>query len=441
MNLIHKLILAGLGILATGRLAPAVVTMQFDAAFPLTPALCLRERELFFPTREWSLNGELNHSPGNVLPFPRGEGRGEENGAVALNRSGVESAAVPDQTWPKLAPFFSPPPEFAGDYGSYPSPLKFYDGRVVKTQEQWAERRREILVRWTELMGPWPPVLEQPRIEFLEHEKRENFIQHRVRLEIAPNQLDLAYLLVPEDPGPLPAVVVPYYEPLSSIGRKEPLRDFGYQLAKRGFVSLSLGSPGGSAREPSTAGAVCQPLSFLAYVAANAPNALANHPKVDRARIGIVGHSYGGKWAMFAACLHEKFACGVWSDPGIVFDETRPNVNYWEPWYLGLDAHAKRKPGVPKQDNPRTGAYKQMIAAGLDLHELQALMAPRPFLVSGGAEDRPARWRPLNHVIAVNQLLGHTNRVAMTNREGHTPTLESNEQVYGFFENFLKRGR
>ena len=54
-------------------------------------------------------------------------------------------------------------------------------------------------------------------------------------------------------------------------------------------------------------------------------------------RIGVLGHSYGGKWAMFASCLFEKFACGVWSDPGIVFDESRPNVNYWEPWYLGWE--------------------------------------------------------------------------------------------------------
>ena len=58
--------------------------------------------------------------------------------------------------------------------------------------------------------------------------------------------------------------------------------------------------------------------------------------------------------------------------------------------------------------------------------------------MSGGAEDRPQRWRALNHAIAVNTLLGQANRVAMTNREGHTPTVESNEQLYLFFEYFLK---
>jgi len=151
-----------------------------------------------------------------------------------------------------------------------------------------------------------------------------------------------------------------------------------------------------------------------------------------------VGHSFGGKWALFASCLYEKFACGVWSDPGIVFDEKRGNVNYWEPWYLGWEPQRQRKPGVPTETNPRTGPYKQLFEAGHDLHELHALMAPRPFLVSGGAEDRPERWKALNHSIAVNRLLGRENRVAMTNCPAHSPTEESNEQIYLFFEYFLK---
>jgi hypothetical protein len=126
------------------------------------------------------------------------------------------------------------------------------------------------------------------------------------------------------------------------------------------------------------------------------------------------------------------------SDPGIVFDETRPNVNYWEPWYLGFDPeHERPKAGIPSDTNPRTGAYKKMVDTGRDLHELHALIAPRPFLVSGGAEDPPSRWLALNHAVAVNKLLGVSNRVGMTNRQGHSPTEESNAQLYAFFEHFL----
>ena len=140
---------------------------------------------------------------------------------------------------------------------------------------------------------------------------------------------------------------------------------------------------------------------------------------------------------MFGACFYDKFACGVWSDPGIVFDEARPNVNYWEPWYLGMDPAQTRKPGLPSEGNPRTGAYERLVERGRDLHEVLALMAPRPFLVSGGAEDQPERWHALNRVAEVYDLLGATDRVAMSNRPHHDPTPESNEQIYRFLEHFL----
>jgi hypothetical protein len=38
----------------------------------------------------------------------------------------------------------------------------------------------------------------------------------------------------------------------------------------------------------------------------------------------------------------------------------------------------------------------------------------------------------------VSKLLGHENRVGLTLRKSHDPTEESNEQMYAFFEHFLK---
>jgi dienelactone hydrolase len=288
-------------------------------------------------------------------------------------------------------------------------------------------------------MGPWPPLITRPNLELLSEATFAYIVQRRVRIEIAPEQSGEAWLLLPRGAGPFPALLVLYYEPETSIGlNDQPLRDFGRQLAQRGFVTLSIGTPGGNAWKPDLGLAQCQPLSFHAYVAANCWQALANLPNVDPSRIGVVGHSYGGKWALFAAALCDRFAAVAVSDPGIVFDETRPNVNYWEPWYLGADPNLPtRSPGIPGPDNPRTGAYREMIASGRDLHELHALIAPRPFLVSGGAEDPPSRWIALNHALAVNRFLGFTNRVAMTHRESHTPTEKSNRELNAFFELFL----
>lgn len=350
----------------------------------------------------------------------------------------ASAAAQPPAT---IAPFFQPPKEFANDFGNYRSPLKFDDGSAVKNADDWSKRRREILGYWHGAMGEWPAAIEKPKLELGDKTQRESVTQYAIKIETAPGRVvDDAFLLVPEGKGPFPAVVVVFYEANTGIGRgKAEFRDFAWQLAKRGFVTLSLGGDPNT-YYPSKATCKIQPLSFHAFEASTCRRALANVPYVDAKRIGIVGHSYGGKWAMLASCLDEGFACAAWSDGGIVFDEARSNVNYWEPWYLGFDLTLKeqRKPGIPNDKNPRTGPYKKMMADGRDLHELHALMAPRPFLVSGGSEDFPARWRALNHTVAVNDMLGVKHRVAMTNRNAHSPNAESNEQMYAFFEHCLK---
>jgi len=338
-----------------------------------------------------------------------------------------------------LAALFHPPPALASDFGSYRSLLIFEDGTPVRTATDWPRRRAEIRQLWENEIGRWPPLLPKPALKILGTTNRGGFVQHSIRLETAPGQHLAGYLLQPPGPGPFPAVFVPYYDPETSVGlSSNKLRDFAVQLTQRGFVSLSIGSPGGDARRPDTAGADCQPLHFLGSVAANAHTALAALPQVDSRRIGIAGHSYGGKWAMFAACFDDRYACAAWSDPGIGFDDARPSINYWEPWYLGRDPSLSREPGLPTAANPATGAYLRLRAAGRDLHEVQALMAPRPFLVSGGEEDGPGRWRLLNRVNEVYALIGAINRVALSNRPGHDPTLESNEQIYRFFERFLQ---
>ncbi len=346
--------------------------------------------------------------------------------------------------WDILAPFFSPPAEYRDNYGSFRSPLLFYDDREVKTAKEWEERRQEISKQWHKMMGEWPSLIKKQEIEILSRIHREDFAQLRIRFSWTPKEKTDGYLLIPDNAEPRkPAVVIVYYEPETAIGMGQPDRDFAYQLTKRGFVTLSIGTTLATENKtysiyyPDIDSAEIQPLSMLAYAAANAWYVLSSLPGVDSTRIGIMGHSFGGKWAMFASCLFEKFACAVWSDPGIVFDESRPDINYWEPWYLGYYPPPWRTRGIITEENPAGGLYPYLVDNGYDLHELHALMAPRPFLVSGGSEDPPVRWTALNHTIVVNNLLGYDNRIAMTNRPDHAPNPESNEQICLFFEYFL----
>src|SRR5262245_28065586 len=361
--------------------------------------------------------------------------------------------ATRDELWTKLEPFAQPPAEFAGKFGSYASPLKFADGSVAKTPDDWQRRRAEILKTWHERLGPWPPLVERPVVKRLESVERDGYTEHRVSVQISPDGKTVeGYLLIPKGKGPFPAVLVPFYEPLTSIGRGAKGRgvgthDYGIQLVKRGFVTLSIGTPGsldklgGDTRQALVQAGKDQrrqPLTLLAYVAANCFTALSQMPEVDPERIGIVGLSYGGKWSMFASCLDARFACAVWSDPGIVFNEKDANVNYWEPWYLGFDPKVQRKAGVPSDKNPRTGLYKELIDAGHDLVDLHALMAPRPVLVSGGVQDPPKNWLALNHLVSVNKVLGHKDRAFLTARKVHIPTSAALEPELDFLEYWLK---
>ena len=353
----------------------------------------------------------------------------------------ISSSEVP--LWRKLEPHFSPPEEWKGKYGEYTSPLLFADGTSANSVETWQRRRAEIVAEWETLLGKWPALITTPEVEVLESTRRENLMQHRIRFAWAPNETTTGYLLVPDGDGPRPAVLTVYYEPETAIGLGQPQRDFALQLARRGFVTLSIGTTEASEAKtyaiyyPSIDKAEVEPLSMLGYAAANAWYVLAARPEVDAKRIGIVGHSFGGKWAMFASCLFEKFACAAWSDPGIVFDESRPSVNYWEPWDLGYHPPPWRQRGIINKENPARGLYPRLKTDGHDLHELHALMAPRPFLVSGGSEDPPHRWQALNRSIEVYRVLGFENRVAMTNRPEHAPNAASNELIYTFFEYFL----
>jgi len=101
-----------------------------------------------------------------------------------LGAAAGEPAA--EESWKVISPYFAPPEEFAGDMGPHKPVLKFYDGTPVKTKEDWQRRRKEILAKWHKMMGPWPELIAQPKIKYLEKEQKEGYTQHAIQLEVAP---------------------------------------------------------------------------------------------------------------------------------------------------------------------------------------------------------------------------------------------------------------
>lgn len=214
--------------------------------------------------------------------------KGQISGESKLDASAI---------WEKIAPYFTPTPEFKDNYGDYRSPLKFYNGNLVKTPKDWKKRRKEILVRWNSMMGIWPPLIKNQKMEIIETTQKDGYSLNRVKFNWLPNEKTEGYLLIPDVDGKKPAVITVFYEPetAAGFGRPTPNLDFAYQLTKRGFVTLSIGTTETTKAKtyslyyPNIENSQIQPLSVLAYAAANAWYVLSKVPEVDSKRIGVMG--------------------------------------------------------------------------------------------------------------------------------------------------------
>src|SRR5438552_17605254 len=168
---------------------------------------------------------------------------------AAGQTSALENAPFPPETNApmELEQFFMPPEKYRSDLGDFHSPLIFSDGTPVRTPADWDRRRSEILATWHKIMGPWPPLITEPRVELVNTTRRENITQQQLRIEIAlGGEMVDALLLVPDGAASArkrPAVLVAYYDAETGVGLGAPFRDYGWQLARRGFVALSIGKP------------------------------------------------------------------------------------------------------------------------------------------------------------------------------------------------------
>ncbi|EDY19100.1 putative sialidase [Chthoniobacter flavus Ellin428] len=354
----------------------------------------------------------------------------------------------PAPDWAKLTNIdissaFEPPQEWQDKFGAYRSSLLSYDGTPVTKAEKWPARRAEILQRWQEILGPWPQLDAKPRYTIVETREENGSVEKRIDIDLPPRQTGHAVLTIPKGAQHCGAVLVLSADDEAAGQGVHATADLARGLAERGFITLLIGPPGGNPRKPETEGVECQPLMYLAYVAAVCANVLADQPEVDATKIGVVGHAFAGKWAMFASCFCERFACAVWSEAAIVIDPRKASANYGDPWFLGRFIGTVRAAPRRDDDHPRIGAFAAIYNAGLNLNDLHALMAPRPLLVMAGTKRLPSlaitsaddegRWTVLNHTIAVNRLLGYDHRVGMLNHASHEMTPEWKAQIARFF--------
>jgi dienelactone hydrolase len=209
-------------------------------------------------------------------------------------------------------------------------------------------------------------------------------------LQVEPDASENVYIMKPlRAAGKLPVVIVPFYDVDAPAGkdmggrRYTPpgVRSFALLAVQQGYLAVAIrwfGESYGESYSEAVANLElrhpgCSGMGKWVSDARALVNYLSSRPDVDTRRIGMIGHSLGGKMALYAAAMDERIHVAVASEPGIGFSQS----NYNDYWYFG-NRLAKAPPGT-------------------DQHELLSLMAPRPFLLIGGDQyDGNNSWHYIN---------------------------------------------
>ncbi len=140
---------------------------------------------------------------------------------------------------------------------------------------------------------------------------------------------------------------------------------------------------------------------------------VAGDSRVDSKRIGIIGHSLGGKMAFYAGCLDSRVKVIVASDFGIGWDQS----NWQDVWYWGAKLGAAR-------------------AEGLDHAGLLSLANGKPFCLIAGECDNASSWVMMRSAVGYGD---HLERLKLINHAtGHRPPHTATQEGYRFLDTYLK---
>jgi pimeloyl-ACP methyl ester carboxylesterase len=156
-------------------------------------------------------------------------------------------------------------------------------------------------------------------------------------------------------------------------------------------------------------------MAKMLWDAQRAVDLLTELPNVDPKRIGTVGHSLGGKEALYLAAFDDRIKVAVSSEGGIGL-----KFSNWEaPWYLGPTI---REAGFDHEH-----------------HELLALIAPKPFLLVGGdSADGAASWPFVDAALPVYDVLKQPRRLGLFNhKQGHSVPDIVQERTRAWFDAYL----
>ncbi len=298
---------------------------------------------------------------------------------------------------------------------------------------QWQSRRATIQEKWLKLLGSMdiaPPPAKTRLVSVVEH---QNYTAKLMYLQVEPDWWEKILVMMPAESitRPRPVVIVPFYDVDTAAARNlsgneylgSTVDPYAYCAVQKGYIAVAIRWWGESygefwseatanlkLRHPNVTG-----LGKWVWDAHRLVDYIYTLPEVDRTNIGIIGHSLGGKMALYAPAFDDRITAVVSNELGIGLTFS----NYDDYWYLGDSIHT--------------------LEPGTDQHELIALIAPRPFLLIGGDKyDTKQSWYYINAARSVYRLYGNAQNIGYFNHHtGHRPTPDAIWRMNEWLAHFL----
>jgi formylglycine-generating enzyme required for sulfatase activity len=328
-----------------------------------------------------------------------------------------------------FAPYNDAPAAVAGQVGGLTSLVE-----NVRTAADWAKPRAMLQDKWTRILGTMSSPKPVPVVRHVATHYDPTHSGELMYLQVEPDYWEKIYVMLPagaDRARPLPVVIVPYYDVDTPAGKSiggrstTPLgtRAYGHLAVQYGMAAVAIKWFGESygenssevvanlkSRHPQVTG-----LGKWVWDSQRLLDYIATRPELDSSRIGMIGHSLGGKMTLYATALDSRIRAAVSSEPGIGLTFS----NYDDFWYLGEEV--------------------QKLEKGTDHHELLGLIAPRPFLLIGGdSADNDKSWHYINSGRRVYSLFNVPLHIGYVNhRKGHSPTPESIQLAMEWLTRFL----
>jgi len=303
----------------------------------------------------------------------------------------------------------------------------------VNSVAEWQDRRKEIETKWLKLLGSMEISPPSPQTRLVEVVKDQNYTAKLMYLQVEPDWWEKILVMMPAAviTKPRPVVIVPFYDVDTSAGRNLSGRSFlgptvdpyAYAAVQKGYIAVAIRWYGESYGEGLIEAVAnlklrhsqCMGLGKWVWDAHRLVDYLYTLPEIDQKRIGIIGHSLGGKMALYASAFDRRITTVVSNELGIGLTFS----NYEDYWYLG--------------------DFIKHVDAGTDHHELIALLAPRPFLLVGGdTYDTDKSWYYINAAREVYKLYNQPLNVGYFNHhKGHWAPPEGIWRAIEWLAHFL----